>query len=771
VGYGSKPDAQPIAESANIPTPPTEKTMAYWAQQLAGASTVLDLPTDFPRSANQGKRVARAAWSFGEKKAAEICALANGGRTSFESILLAAFSVLLSRYSAQTDILIGLVSAEQAALDPAPLVIRIEINDASFEKLVQRTHLTIDEACGQGAIPLRRLAGLLGVAENTSHAPIIQAICINADEPKPASACAKIAPSDSQFDLVLRITSQRQLAGEIIYDVDLYKHTTIERMVTHLATILNGALSAPPDTPAPKLPLMPAHEYQQVVFDWNAISTGFPLACAHQMFEQQVTRTPDAPAVVFGEQRLTYVELNRKANQLAHYLIKHNVSADVLVGVCVKRSIDMVIALLGILKAGGAYVPLDPAYPPDRLSYMIADAKPAILLAQESLLNLLNSAGREVLCLDRDWPLVARESQENAIGVATADTLAYVIYTSGSTGKPKGVALEHRGLSNLCVAQADAFDVDQNSQVLQFASISFDAAVSETFVTLTKGACLHLIRQEALRSAYEIISLMEKSAISVVTLPPSLLAVLPRKPLPALKTLVLAGEAWPPELARNWGSGRRMLNAYGPTEGTVCATWFKADTSLDHSVPIGKPLANVKIYILDEHFCPVPIGVPGELYIAGPGLARGYLHRPELTKERFVTNPFCHEYSGRMYRTGDKAKYLEDGNIEFLGRIDNQIKLRGYRIELGEIEATLTTHEAIGNAVVIVREDHPGEKRLVAYVIATSEVTISTLKLHLKATLPDYMVPQNFVFLDALPMSPNGKVDRKALPSPTPQNI
>jgi amino acid adenylation domain-containing protein len=402
---------------------------------------------------------------------------------------------------------------------------------------------------------------------------------------------------------------------------------------------------------------------------------------------------------------------------------------------------------------------------------MVQDANPALILTQEPLLGLLGKHSTDIFCMDRDESLLAQEDLDDPEGRARADTLAYVIYTSGSTGKPKGVALEHRGLSNLCVTQADAFEVDESSQVLQFASISFDAAVSETFVTLTRGACLHIIRQEALRSAYEITSLMEKSQISVVTLPPSLLAVLPKKPLPALKTLVLAGEAWPAELARSWAAGRRMLNAYGPTEGTVCATWFRAASSLVHTVPIGKPLANVKVYILDAHLSPVPVGVPGEIYIGGPGLARGYLNRPDLTAERFISNPFCADYSSRMYRTGDKGKYLEDGNIEFLGRIDNQVKLRGYRIELGEIEAALLTHEDIANAIVIIREDHPGERRLVAYVISRAAVNAQTLRSHLKMTLPDYMLPQTFVFLDELPMSPNGKVDRRALPAPSASNL
>ncbi|HEX5127623.1 MAG TPA: amino acid adenylation domain-containing protein, partial [Rhodocyclaceae bacterium] len=686
------------------------------------------------------------------------------------------FNVLLSRYCGQMDINVGSIvaSGDHAASESFSnvLVMRNDLSDnPGFTELLQRTGEVARQGHAHRDMPFAYLTKALGHARSRSHAMLVQVCFLVQPSPFIPMPLSDLALRNmdgehaEQFDLVLQFDDDDALNGAFCYSSDLFKPSTIERMAGHLKNLFQAVLDDP-SARIGDLPILTDAEYQQIVVDWNATTAACPHACVHELFERQVEKTPDAPAVVFEDQSLTYAALNAKANQLAHCLIAKGVGPDVLVGLCAKRSLEMVIGLLGILKAGGAYVPLDPAYPTDRLAYMIDDARPALVLCQEALLGHLKYDGINTVCLDRDWLSISHSDSSNPVTRALPQTLAYVIYTSGSTGKPKGVALAHQGLCNLCLAQADAFEVENASQVLQFASISFDAAVSEAFVTLTQGACLHLLRQEALRSTYEITKLLEKSAITVVTLPPSLLAVLPQKSLPALKTLVLAGEAWPPELARIWARGRRMLNAYGPTEATVCATWNQVDASVEHTVPIGRPLANTHVYILNERLVPTPTGVPGELYVSGIGLARGYLNRPDLTAERFVANPFSSEPGARMYRTGDKARYLEDGNIEFLGRVDSQVKLRGYRIELGEIEATLIAHEAVKDAAVMVREDHPGEKRLVAYIVVDSEVSAQALKVHLKASLPDYMLPQSFIFLDAMPVSPNGKLDRRALPKP-----
>ncbi|MDB5815868.1 MAG: Non-ribosomal peptide synthase [Rhodocyclales bacterium] len=756
-----------------------ERKVGYWKKQLKDAPALLDLPTDFPRPAVPTRRQERHYFALGEELGIRLRQFAESNEVSSEVVLLAGFGALLSRYCGQMDLCVGHTVSIQASADvdasaDSPtntLVIRCDFSGSpDFLKMLRRTQALIEDACTHKEVPFGYLAEALGLPHSCSHAPLTQA-CF-AFEPKASGAKTRLqalpAEQDDwpvQFDLTLQCHDDDAFTGGFQYNYDLFKPASIKRMAGHFLNLLHQALENPVQEIS-RLSLLTQSEYQQIVVDWNQTSADYPDTCVHKLFEDQVEKTPNALALVLGDEAFTYAELNAKSNQLAHYLTAQGVGPDVLVGLCARRSSEMIIGLLGILKAGGAYVPLDPAYPAERLAYMIEDANPALLLTQESLLDLCRHEGIPHFCLDRDWPSMADCKKTNPASEARPNNLAYVIYTSGSTGKPKGVALAHRGLCNLCLAQAQAFEVDETSRVLQFASISFDAAVSEAFVTLTQGASLHLIRQEALRSSYEIMKLLEQSAISVVTLPPSLLAVLPQKPLPALKTLVLAGEAWAPELAKVWGADRRMLNAYGPTEATVCATWMLVDPSVENTIPIGRPLANVNLYILDEYLKPTPIGVAGELHIGGIGLARGYLGRPDLTSERFVANPFSIIPGSRMYRTGDKARYREDGNIEFLGRIDQQVKLRGYRIELGEIESTIMTHAFIKDAVVMVREDHLGDKRLVAYVVLESEVTAAEIKVFLKKSLPDYMLPQNFVFLSEMPVGPNGKVDRKALPAP-----
>ncbi|MEC5396386.1 non-ribosomal peptide synthetase [Uliginosibacterium sp. H1] len=730
----------------------------YWQHRLAGAPTLLELPTDFPRPARQASVRAIHRFAFGE----ELASAMRDGREAHSLLanLLAGFSILLSRYSASHDLCIA-CRADEFSGQMLPL--RLTTDHASFALLVEHVRDNLSAAGANGTCDIAELALKLGIPATESHAPLAQAgLSLHA-----TGTLTGVA--DDRLDLHLHTCDDDTLSSELHYDPALFREDTATRLAAHLRQLLSTALQDPAQRPA-RLPMLSADEYRQIVLDWNATDAPLPTQCVQDIFQQHAQRTPQAPAVVIGTQRLSYGELNARANQLARYLRDRGVGRDTLVGLCVVRSLDMIVGMLGILKAGGAYLPLDPSYPADRLAYMMEDARPALALTQEALLEKLPATSTPTICLDSDWPAVAGYSDADPDAVAGLHDLAYVIYTSGSTGRPKGVALEHIGLTNLCHTQADAFEITPDSQVLQFASISFDAAVSETFVTLSRGACLHLIRQESLRSSYEILKVLEQSAISVVTLPPSLLSVLPASPLPSLRTLVLAGEAWPPELARVWAPGRRMLNAYGPTEGTVCATWALVSADVAHNVPIGRPLPNVTVYILDEHRQPVPVGVPGELYIGGIGLARAYLNRPELTAERFVPHPFSGKQGDRLYRSGDKARYLPDGNIEFLGRIDNQVKLRGYRIELGEIEAALTTHPMVKDAVVIVREDHPGERRLVAYVISEQPVEGKQLRSHLRQSLPDYMVPQHYVQLATLPLSPNGKVDRRNLPPPVPAN-
>jgi amino acid adenylation domain-containing protein/non-ribosomal peptide synthase protein (TIGR01720 family) len=507
------------------------------------------------------------------------------------------------------------------------------------------------------------------------------------------------------------------------------------------------------------------------------------------LFEQQVERTPEATAVIFENKQITYRELNSKANQLAHHLIGLGVGADVLVGISVERSIEMVVGLLGVLKAGGAYLPIDPAYPEERRNFMLSDSGVQVLLTQSKLVDMFGS-GLKLLCLDQDSacrgnPLRLPSPQTSAGSASFAsvspDNLAYCIYTSGSTGKPKGVLVEHHSLCNLTLAQIRLFNVHSNSKILQFVSFSFDVATGDIFMALCRGATLYLASTDTSLALASLTETLHEQAITHIELPASVLAALPFHDLPALQSLVVGGEACPPELIAQWSKGRELFNAYGPTEATICATMAKltpTDISSKHvpryegTPPIGRPIPNTQIYILDDYLQPVPIGVPGELYIGGAGVARGYLNRPQLTKEKFIPNPYG---QGRLYKTGDLCRYLPDtqgagsGNIEFLGRIDHQVKIRGFRIELGEIEALLSQHPKVLQVVVVVRQEggpSRPSKRLVAYLVHEEAVSNDELRRHLASQLPAYMLPSAFVRLDTLPLTPNGKVDRRKLPAP-----
>nr|UXE44293.1 linear gramicidin synthase subunit D [uncultured bacterium] len=550
------------------------------------------------------------------------------------------------------------------------------------------------------------------------------------------------------------------------YSTDLFEAATIERMLAQWQTLLEG-ITADPDERISRLPVLPPAQRQQLLTQWNATRADYACdLCLHELFERQVERTPEAVALEFEEQSLTYRQLNARANQLAHYLRRQGVGPETLVGLCIERSIELVAALLGILKAGGAYLPLDPAYPPERLAFMLSDSGTRLLLTQSALEAALPRHAAQVLCLDPQQPSVAAESEANPKSPVAPQNLAYVIYTSGSTGRPKGTQLPHRGLCNVVAAQQRALGIERGSRVLQFASLSFDASVFEVVMALGSGSTLCLGTSAQLLPGPELVRFLKEKAVTTVTLPPSALTATAVEALPALKTITVAGEACPAELVARWGKGRRFFNLYGPTETTIWAS--SSECRVGGGKPlIGRPIANTQLYLLDRNYEPVPVGVVGELYIGGVGVARGYLKQPALTAEKFVPDPFGEEEGGRLYRSGDLARYQADGQIEFLGRVDQQVKVRGFRIELGEVESALRELAGVQEAVVVAREEPLGEKRLVAYLVPSNgAMNTSELRAHLKETLPEYMVPSAFVMLQALPLSPNGKVDRKALPAP-----
>jgi amino acid adenylation domain-containing protein len=600
----------------------------------------------------------------------------------------------------------------------------------------------------------------------------------------------------AKFDLTLSLAESGEgIEGCFEYATALFDSATVERWVGHWRSLLEGLAEASDATAVGSLPLLSNAERQQVLVEWNATETDYPNdQCIHQLFEAQAEQTPEAVALVFEEQSLTYAELNIRANRLAHHLIDLGVRPDDRVAIGVERSLEMVVGLLAILKAGGAYVPLDPAYPEERLAFMLEDSAPLALLTHGATRERFAALAGDVPLVDLDadaaaWAELTATNPEPAVLGLKTNHLAYVIYTSGSTGKPKGVMVEHCGVSNLVAAQIREFGLGADSRVLQFASVSFDACVSELFTALCSGALLYLPPAKTKLVGEALSSTIARHGLSHATLPPSVLATLPDgERLNTLGTLTVAGERLPEALARRWAADRSLINAYGPTEITVCATLHLCAADASGDPPIGRPIANTRIYVLDSDGQPLPIGVAGELHIGGTGVARGYLNRPQLTAERFLPDPFSAESDARMYRTGDLARWLPDGNLEYIGRADFQVKIRGFRIELGEIEAALRGFDGIREAVVLAREDSPGEKRLVAYVTIAGSGKVAggiavadgvdvadnvdfaalpaTLKTHLQSSLPSHMVPAAFVVLESLPLTPNGKLDRKALPAP-----
>jgi amino acid adenylation domain-containing protein len=523
-----------------------------------------------------------------------------------------------------------------------------------------------------------------------------------------------------------------------------------------------------------QLPMLTEVEQQQLLFEWNNTQAEYPLdKCIHQLLEKQVERTPHAVAVVFEGQQLTYNELNCRANQLAHYLQSLGVKPDTLVGICVERSLEMIVGLLGILKASGAYVPLDPDYPIERIIFMLEDAAVKVLLTQQKLINKLPEHQAQLICLDADWELISQFSQDNPITDVQATNLAYVIYTSGSTGQPKGVMLSHSNLSNHMFWMQETFPLTKTDRVLQKTPFSFDASVWEFYAPLLVGGQLLIAQPGGHTDSDYLLKTIAQQQVTTVQLVPSLLQMLLEQGgienCQLLKRVFCGGEILPVALQEKLLSqlNVNLCNLYGPTECCIDVTFWNCQREMyGQRIPIGRPISNTQIYILDSNLQSLPVGIPGELHIGGAGLARGYLNRPELTQEKFIPNPFSNYPDSRLYKTGDLARYLPDGNIEYLGRIDNQVKIRGFRIELGEIETVLKQHSQVQSSVIIDQEDTSGNKRLVAYIVPQKETTPTPneLRQFLKEKLPDYMIPSAFVIMESLPLTPNGKIDRRALP-------
>ncbi|MFN6560836.1 MAG: amino acid adenylation domain-containing protein [Nostoc sp. ChiSLP01] len=769
-----------------------ETQLNYWLSQLNSAPELLQLPTDRPRPSVQTYQGKTQSLTLNTDLTQKLQTLSQESGTTLFMTLLAVFATLLYRYSGQSDILVGTPIANRNPSEIESLigffvntlVLRTRFEDnPSFEKLLTQVRETTLKAYEHQDVPFEQVVEALQPQRSLSHSPVFQVMFVLQNAPKgelelPGCTWCELnqQSTTAMFDLTVSMTETDQgLVGKWEYNTDLFDGSTIERMAAHFQNLCS-AIVENPVAAVGELPLLSEAERHQLLLSFNDTASVYPTnKCIHQLFESQVERTPQSVAVVFENHQLSYVELNQRANQLAHHLLSLGVEPEVLVGICVERSVEMVVGLLGILKAGGAYVPLDPNYPQERLSYMLADSGVEVLLTQRSLLESLPSHTARVVCLDSDWGAIEQHQNDNLDVGVCSDNLAYTIYTSGSTGLPKGVQICHYSVVNFLNSMSYFPRLTQEDTFSAVTTICFDIAALEVYLPLIVGAKVIVVPREIATNGDLLFSELFKSKTTAMQATPAtwqmLLAGGWSSDYP-LKVFC-GGEALPAQLAHQiLETGSELWNLYGPTEATIWSTIYQVGANKtvarneDAASSIGRPISNTQIYILDSYLQPVPVGVAGELYIGGDGLAKGYLNRPELTQEKFIPNHLCNSKSERLYKTGDRARYSSDGNIEYLGRIDQQVKVRGFRIELGEIEAVLNTHPQIQQAVVIAKADIPGNKRLVAYVVPCQELTTNQLREFLIQKLPEYMVPNTFVTLDTLPLTPNGKIDRFALPAP-----
>ncbi|MDZ7960513.1 MAG: amino acid adenylation domain-containing protein [Aulosira sp. DedQUE10] len=783
-----------------------ETQLAYWRQQLNGIS-MLDLPTDKKRTNIQSYQGAIEFLELPPQLTNALEALSQREGITLFMTLLAGFQTLIYRYSHQEDITVGSPIANRNRSEVEgligffvnSLVLRTNLSgNPTFKELLGRVRDVTLGAYSHQDLPFEKLVEELHPERNLSHHPLFQVVFGFQNAPMSALELPELVPSfinidlqKTRFDLELHLWKCSEdfrslwggkwqlsegIRGVMAYNTDLFEKATITRMLEHFKVLLSSIVKNP-DQRIAAFPILSEQEQHQILVKWNNTQTNYPqYNCIHQLFQEQVEQHTDSIAISFGNEQLTYRELNNRSNQLAQYLQKLGVKSEVLVGICVEQSIKFIVCLLGILKAGGVYVPLDPSYPQERLNFMLEDARVSVLITQEKLTKHFEEFSNSIIFIDNDWKLIAQESEENIISNVSSNNLAYVIYTSGSTGKPKGVAVTHKAVNRL-VCNTNYINLEPADKVAQASNISFDAATFEIWGALLNGAELVGIKKDVILSPQELTLQLKLKGISVLFLTTALFQQIIRdvpQAFATLRYLLFGGETidirWIKKILKH-GAPEHLLHVYGPTENTTFSSYYLVQELPEsaRSIPIGRPITNTQIYLLDVNLQSVPVGVAGELYIGGDGLAREYLNRPELTAEFFITVPetgFIPE--ARLYKTGDLARYLIDGNIEFLGRIDRQVKIRGFRIELGEIETVLSQHPAVQQTVVIAAEDIPGDKELVAYIVP-HQGQISTsmdLRQFLKAKLPEYMVPTAYVLLESLPLSPNGKVDRRALPAP-----
>ena len=769
-----------------------EAQLFYWQEQLEGASPVLALPTDKRRPAMQTFQGKTHKFTLSQGLTQQLKTFSKQEDVTLFMTLLAAFKVLLYRYTNEIDIIVGSPVNNRTQIELEGLigffvnilVLRTNLsNNPSFRVLLRQVRETALAAYNHQGVPFAKLVQVLQPKRTRRHNPLFQIMFSLQNEPnllpELLGLIVETIPIDrgaTQFDLSLVFTETGQgLVGSLEYNSDLFTEGAITGLAEHLTQLLEGIV-ANPDRLIGALPLLTEAEQHHILAKWNNTQRNYPQSkCIHRLFEEQVERTPMATAIIFEDKEITYQELNQLANQLARYLQKLGINSETLVGIYMDRSIEMIVGIWGVLKAGGAYVPLDPDYPQERLVFMLEDTKISIVLTQEHLQREIANYISTLLILDQDWNVIASESYENLTDKVYETNLAYVIYTSGSTGQPKGTMIVHSALRNLILWTQSTFQLDETDRVLQKTPFTFDVSVSEIFWTLTVGSCLVIAAPGEHKNRDYLIETISRYRITTVHFVPSMLQIfLDAERLEtcnSLKYVICSGEVLSVNLQERFlrRLSTQLHNLYGPTEATVHVTYWQCmSSSFLEFVPIGYPIANSQIYLLDAWLNPMPIGVPGEIHIGGIGLSRGYLNRPRLTAENFVPDPFSNVAGARLYKTGDLARFLPNGIIEFLGRLDFQVKVRGFRIELGEIESTLSQYQFVRESVVNLHSEAIKDARLIAYIIPETGKLLATdqLRYFLKQKLPEYMIPSTFIQMEAFPLLPNGKINRELLPKP-----
>jgi len=768
-----------------LETAQPEKQLSYWKAQLTGATSA-ELPIAKARPASPGFRGEKQSLRLPAELNSQLHALARAEGATLFMVMFAAFQVLLSRYTEQTDICVGtpVANRNRAELEQLigvfvnTLVLRTDLSgDPSFAELLQRVREVALAGYAHQDLPFEKLVDELHPERTLSRNPLFDVIFAMQNAPRSETQLNGLwwepwgeGSKTTRVDLEVHVSeAASELVCTFVYATDLFEAETIRRLMGHYKQLLE-AVSAEPDRRLSELALLTSDERAQLA-TWNETSTLYPQQCIQELFEAQAKQQGSSVAIRCGKEELTYAELNDRANRLAHYLRAQGVGPETRVGICLERSLELVVGLLGILKAGGAYLPLDANYPAERIAYILHDAQPLLLLTQTKLQSQLPNIQAKVICLDAAAGLIARDSSDDPPCNTTLENLAYVMYTSGSTGYPKGVSVTQRNVVRL-VKENNYASLDANEVFLQFAPLTFDASTLEIWGPLLNGAQLVVFPPYA-PTLEELGRTIEENKVSTLWLTAGLFhQLVDERPqsLTAVRQLLAGGDVLSVphvEKALRFMNGNRLINGYGPTENTTFTCCHLIKSSADRSIPIGRPLANTQVYVLDVNYQPVPIGIPGELYVGGDGLARGYLNRPDQTAEKFIPNAFSSKPGARLYRTGDVVRYLPSGELEFIHRVDHQVKIRGFRIEPAEIEQVLGQHPGVAECAVNAVVDRGGEKLLVAYVVVVRDLKLeaSDLRSFLRAKLPEYMVPAAFVFIDALPLTDNGKIDRRALPA------